>query len=155
MEYTVKKSQDVLFSETSFVHSRSGTYYALLLGYFGMKFLPDVRHCVYWVLAETWAPDSSQEIGNKFFIHHCKGWRNVCLCVKLFDFFRGWILLCLTRNLSRFVSNSMEILTWNFRKKLFRENFSEILCKPKTILYQNLWNFTQLCAILLWVRIAL
>jgi len=25
----------------------------------------------------------------------------------------------------------VEILTWNFRKKLFRENFSEILCKPR------------------------
>ena len=37
---------------TSFVHSRSGTYHALLLGYFGLKFLPDVRHCVCRVLAE-------------------------------------------------------------------------------------------------------
>jgi len=55
--------------------------------------------------------------------------RKVRLCVKLFDFFRGWILICLTWNLSRFVPNSVEILGWNFRKKLFRENFSEILCK--------------------------
>jgi len=52
-------------------------------------------------------------------------------CVKLFDFFRGWILIGLTWNMSRFVPNSVEILGWNFRKKLFRENFSEILCKPR------------------------
>jgi len=47
--------------------------------------------------------------------------RNVRLCVKLFDFFRGWILIRLTWNLSRFVPNSVESLGWNFRKKLFRE----------------------------------
>jgi len=58
--------------------------------------------------------------------------RNVCLCVKLFDFFRGWILILLTRNLSRFVPYSMDILTWNFRKKLFRENFSKNFVQTKT-----------------------
>jgi len=57
--------------------------------------------------------------------------RKVRLCVKLFDFFRGRILVRLTWNLSRFVPNSVKILTWNFRKNLFRENFSEILCKPR------------------------
>ena len=57
--------------------------------------------------------------------------RNVRLCAKLFDFFRGWILIRLTWSLSRFVPNSVEILTWNKRKKLFREDFSELLCKPK------------------------
>ena len=53
--------------------------------------------------------------------------RKVRLCVKLFDSFRGWILIRLTWNLSRFVPNSVEILGWNFRKKPFRKNFSEIL----------------------------
>jgi len=43
--------------------------------------------------------------------------RKVRLSVKLFDFFRGWILMRLTWNLSRFVPNSVEILGWNFRKK--------------------------------------
>jgi len=56
----------IVKSETSFVHPRSGTYYALLLGYFGMKFLPDIFHCVYWVLADIWARDSSHKIDNKF-----------------------------------------------------------------------------------------
>ena len=57
--------------------------------------------------------------------------RMVRLCVKLFDFFRGRILIRLTWNFSHFLLNSMEILTWNFMKKLFWENFSEILCKPR------------------------
>jgi len=57
--------------------------------------------------------------------------RKVRSCVKLFDFFPGWILIRLTWNLSRFVPNSVEILTWNFRKKPFQENFSEILCRPR------------------------
>ena len=57
--------------------------------------------------------------------------RKVGLCVKLFDFFPRWILIRLTWKLSRFVPNSVEILTWYFRKKLFRENFSKILCKPR------------------------
>jgi len=63
--------------------------------------------------------------------------RKVRLCVKLRDSFRGWILIRLARNLSRFVPNSVEIVMWNFRKKLFRENFPQILWKPKAILYQN------------------
>ena len=57
--------------------------------------------------------------------------RKVRLCVKLFDFFREWILIRFTWNLLRFFPNSVEILGWNFRKKLFRENFLEILCKPR------------------------
>jgi len=51
------------------------------------------------------------------------------------------------------VPKSVEILPWNFRKKLFWENFSEILCKPRR--YQNLWNFALLSEILFWVRIVL
>ena len=60
--------------------------------------------------------------------------RKVHLCVKLFDLFPRWILIRLTWNLSRFVPNSVQINTWNFRKKLFRDNFSEILLKTKAIL---------------------
>ena len=41
-------------------------------------------------------------------------------------FFRGWILIRLTWNFSHFVPNSVQILKWNFRKKIFWENFSEI-----------------------------
>jgi len=56
-------------------------------------------------------------------------------------------------NLSRFVPNSVEILTWNFIKKLFRENFSIILCISR--IYQTLWNFALVSGILFWVRIVL
>jgi len=69
--------------------------------------------------------------------------RKVRLCVKLFDFLCGWILIRLTWNLSHFVPNSVEILTWNFRKKLFRENFLEIFAQTKVI-YKNLWSFALL-----------
>jgi len=81
--------------------------------------------------------------------------RKVRLCVKLFDFFHGRIVISLTWNLSRFVPNSVEILMWNFRKKLFRKNFSEILCKPRL-------SSTKTCEIspyfwqfLFWVRVVL
>ena len=96
-----------------------------------MKFLPYIRHCVYWVLAKIWDPNSSHKICNKCFIHHCQGWKEdsfVCETV----FFPRWILI-------RFVS--IEILTWNFRKKLFRESFLEKLCKPRLF-------STKICEIL-------
>jgi len=83
-----RKFRTFCFRKTSFVHSRSGTYYPLLLGCFVLKFLPDVRHCVYWVLAEIWGPYSSHKIGKKFFIDHCQGWKEgsfVCETVWLFS----------------------------------------------------------------------
>jgi len=40
-----------------------------------------------------------------------KAERKVRLCAKLFDFFRGWIFIRLTLNLSRFFLNSVETLT--------------------------------------------
>jgi len=59
-----------------------------------------------------------------FLLITAKAENNVRSCVKLFDFFRGSILIRLTWNLSRFVLKSVEILTWNFKKNIFRENFS-------------------------------
>jgi len=49
----------------------------------------------------------------------------------------------------------VEILTWNFREKLFRENFSEILCKPRLSSTKTPEIFALLSTILFWVRIAL
>ena len=52
-------------------------------------------------------------------------------------------------------------IQWSFvrgilGKKLFREIFSEILCKPRlSILCKNLWNLAILSEILFWVPIAL
>jgi len=53
----------------------------------------------------------------------------VCVWNCLIFFLGEYIRL--TWNLSRFVPSSVKILTRNIRKKPFRENFSEILCKPK------------------------
>ena len=73
-----------------------------------------------------------------------------------FNFFPRWILIRLIWNFSRVAPNSVEILTWIFEKKLFRENFSEILLKTKAIiLYRNSWNFALFSEIFFWVRIAL
>jgi len=83
-----RKARTFCFRKTNFVHSRSGTYHALLLAYFGLKFLPNVRHCVYWVLPEILVLDSSHRIDNKFFIHHCLGWKEgsfVCETVWFFS----------------------------------------------------------------------
>jgi len=84
---------------------------------------------VFWLRFETQIRPTRLEINFLFIIVRAE--RKVRLCAKLFDFFGGWILIHLTWNLPRFVPNSVEIIAWNFRKKLFRENFSEILCKPR------------------------
>ena len=77
------------FRKTSFVHSRSGTYCALLRGYFGLKFLPDIPPCAYWLLAKIAAPNSSHKIENKFLIHHCQSRKEgsfVCETVWFFSY---------------------------------------------------------------------
>ena len=88
------------------------------------EIFPDIRHCVYLVLDEIWAPDSCHKIGNNFFIHHCQSWKEGSFVCETVWFFRWWVHICLTWNLLRLFPNSVQILTWNFKKKLFRENFS-------------------------------
>jgi len=123
------------FRRTGFVHSWSGNYCTLLLGYYGLKFLPDIRHYVYWVWAEIWAPDSSHKIRNKFFIHHCPGRKEGAFVCETVWFF-SWV------NTHPFDLKSVAFCPKlsgdsyaEFEEKLFRENFSEILCKP--ILYKT------------------
>jgi len=55
-----------------------------------MKFLPDICHCVYWVVTEIWAPDSSHKNGNKIFIHHCQGWKEGSFVCETIWFF-SWV----------------------------------------------------------------
>jgi len=121
------------------------THYSL--GVFGWNFY----HTFLTVSIQFWPRVESQirpiRWAINFSLITARAERKVCLCVKLFDFFRGWILLRLTWNLSRFVPNSVEILTWSFWKKLFWENFLEIFTQTKAILYQNLWNFALLSAV--------
>ena len=143
-----RNARTFCFRKTSFVHPRSGTYYALLLRYFSLKFLPDVPHRAYWVLDEIWAPDSSHKIGNNFLYSSLPGHIGRFVCVwNCFDFFRGRILICLTWNLSRFVPKSMEILMWNFRKKYFGRIFQKFCANqgyplPKLVKFRPIfWNF--------------
>jgi len=138
-----RKVKTFSFRKTSFVHSRSVTYHALILGYFGLKFLPDVRHCVRWVLVEIWAPDSSHKISNKFFIHHCQGWKEGSFVCETVWFFRGWILIRLTWNLSHFVPNPVDILTWIFRKKIYFGTIFQKFCANKGYLPLNLVKFRR------------
>jgi len=126
--------------KTSFVHSRYGTYYALLLEYFGLKFLPDIRHCVYWVLAAIWAPHSSHKINNKFFIFHCRGWNEGSFVYESVWYF-PWVNnhpfdLKFVAFCPKFSGDSYV----EFKEKLLRENFSEILCKRRL-------SFTNTCEI--------
>jgi len=111
------------FRKTSFVHSRSGNYYALLLGCFRLKFLPDILHCVYWVLAEIWAPDSSEKIGNKVFIDRCQGWKGGSFVSETSWFFSWVNTHPFELKFVAFVPNSVEILTLNFGKKNISEEF--------------------------------
>jgi len=150
-----RKPRTLSFQKTSFVHPRSGTYYALLFGYFGLKFLPDVLHRVYWVLDEIWAPDSSLKIGNKFFIHQYQNWKKglfVCETVWFFSwanthsFYLKFVYFCLKFSGDAYVE---------FQEKTMSGKFFKIFVQTKTILYRNLWNFALLSEILFWVRIAL
>jgi len=150
-----RKARTLCFRKTSFVHSRSGSYYALLPGYSGLKFLPDVRHCVYWVLAEIWAPDSSHKMCNKFFIHHCQGWKEGSFVCETVWFF-SWVNthpfdLKLFAFCPKFSGDSYV----EFQEKTIPGEFFRYFGQTKAILYQNSWNFALLSEILVWVRIAL
>jgi len=81
--------------------------------------------------------------------------RNVRLCMKPFDFFGGRILIRLTWNLSHFAQNSVDILTWNFRKNLFRENFPEFFCKSRLSSTKTCEISSYFLKFLFWVRIVL
>jgi len=111
------------FRKTSFLHSRSETYYALFLGSFGLKFLPDIRHCVYWVLAKIWAPNSSHKIGNKFLFIPARAENKVlyvwnCLIFFLGEYSSVWPETCcvLPQIQSRFLRG---ILTKSYFGRIF------------------------------------
>jgi len=142
-----RKAMRFCFRKTSFVHSRSGTYYALLLGVLVWNFYQTfvTVSIEFWLWFEPHIRPTRLTIN--ILLITARAERKVCLCLKLFDFFRGWILIRFTWYLSRIVQNSVQILTLNFKKKLFRENFYQIFVQTKAIHYQNLWNFDLLYAI--------
>jgi len=135
------------YRKTNFVQSRSGIYYSLLLGCFGLKFLPDVRNCVDWILDEIWAPYSSHKTGNKFFIDHCQGWRECSFVCETVWFF-SWVNthafdLKFVAYCPKFSGDSYV----EFQEKTISGEFFRNFVQTKAILYQNLWNFALLSAI--------
>jgi len=142
------------FRKTGFLHSRSRTYCALFLGHFGLKFLPDIRHCVYWVLAEVLATYSSHEIDNKFFIHHCQDWKECSFVCETLWFF-SWVTthpfdLKFVEFCPKFSGDSYV----EFREKTISGEFFRNFMQTKAILYRNLWNSALIYAISFRVRIA-
>ena len=79
----------------NFGSSRSETYYALFLGCFDMKVLPEVPYCVYWVVAKVSSLNSFHMICNKNFIQGSKE-RFASVYETDWFFFSNWILICST-----------------------------------------------------------
>ena len=154
-EATGRKAKTFCFRKIGFVHSRFGTYYALLLGYFGLNFLLDIRHCVYWVLTEVWALDSSTKIDNKSFIRHSQGWKESSFVWNYLIFFVDeyssiWPEIC----------RGLYQIQWRFLGGISGKNYSgrifqKFCANQGYIFYRNLWNSGLISAISLWVRIAL
>jgi len=119
------------------------------------KIFPDIRHCVYLVLDEIWAPDSCHKIGNNFFIHHCKSWKEgsfVCETVWFFSLVSTHLFdLKFVAFIPKFSADSYV----EFQEKTISGEFFINFVQTKAIIYQNLWNFALLSAILFWTRVAL
>jgi len=143
------------FCKTSFVHSRSGTYYAFLLGYFGLKLLSNIGHYVYWILDEIWAPYSFHKIFNKNFYTSLLGQKGRFFCVwNCMIFFLGEYSFVSTEICSVLSKFSLDSYT-EFQEKTIAGEFLWNFVQTKAILYQNLWNIAYFLQFLLWVRIAL
>ena len=85
-----------------------------------------VTVCIeFWLRCE--AQIRPTRLAINFLLITARAGRKVRLCVKLFDFFCRRILIRLTWNLPRFVPNSVEILTWDFRKNYFGRIFRKFL----------------------------
>jgi len=147
---TRKNNQDVLFSENQFCALSVRDLLRLTPWVFWYEIFTRISS-LWLVLTEIWVPNSSHKIWNNFFINHWHDWKEDSFVCETVWFFPRWILTRLTWILSRlvpnsvafcpkffrvlskilscFVRNSVEIRTWNFTKKLVREIFSEILCK--------------------------
>ena len=93
---------------------------------------------------------------NKFFIHHCQGWKEgsfVCETVLFFSwvnthsFDLKFVAFC-----PKFSGDSY----MEFQEKTILGEFFWNFAQPKAIiLYKNSWNFALLSKILVWVCIAL
>jgi len=73
--------------------------------------------------------------------------RKVRLCVKLFDFFLGRILIRLTWNFFEFCPKLNGNFYVEFQEKIISGEFFGNFVQTNAILSQNLWNFALLSAI--------
>jgi len=111
--------------------------------------------CFYWVLAEIWAPHSSHETVNKFFIHQCQGWKEgsfVCETVWFFSWVNTHPFELKSVAFCHKFSGDSYVA---FQEKTISEEFLRNFVQTNVILYQNLWNFTLVSEILFMLRIAL
>jgi len=120
---TGMKSQYVLFRKTSFVHSRSGTYYALLLRILVWNFYQSfiIGSTEFWVRFEPQICPMGFAISFLFITARVE-WK-VRLCVKLFDFFRGWILIRLPWNFVAFCPKFSRDSYVKFHEKVISGEF--------------------------------
>ena len=102
-----------------------------------------------------WALDCSHKNGNNFFIHHCQDWEEGSFVYETVWFF-SWV------NTHPFDLKFVEFCPKlyadsyvDFQENTISGQFFRNFVQTKVIIYQNLWNFALLSAILFRVRIAL
>ena len=139
-----RKSRTFCFRKTSFLHSRSGTYYALLLGCFGLKFYHTfvTMSIGFWLRFEAQIRPTRWAIN--FLLITAKAERKVRLCVNWLIFFVGEyssIWLEIFRVLSQI---QWRFLRWISGINYFGRIFRKFRGNQGYILYQNLWNFALL-----------
>ena len=79
---------------SSFVRSQNGTHYALFLGCFDLKLLPDIPYPELWLRFEPQIFPTRFAINFFFIVVRAKS--KIRLCVKLFGFISNLILICLS-----------------------------------------------------------
>jgi len=133
--------------KTGFAHSRSRTYCVLLLGYFGLKLLPDIRHCAYWVVVEIWAQTRPTRFAINFLFITARAKRKVRFVCEIVWYF-SWVN---THPLDlKFVAFSPKFSGdsyMEFQEKTISGEFFGNFEQTKAILYQNLWTFALLSTI--------
>ena len=96
-----------------------------------LKFLPHVHHRVYWFSDEIWTPYSSHKIDNKFFIHHCRCWKECSFLCETVWFF-SWVNTHLfDLKFVAFYPKYNGDSYVEFQEKTISGEFFRNLCKPR------------------------
>jgi len=137
------KSQYVLFRKTSFVHSRSWTYNALLLHILVWNFYQSfiIVSTKFWIRFEPQIRPPGFAISFLFVTTRAE-WM-VRLCVKLFDFFRGWIVIRLIWNFVAFCPKFSRDSYVKFQEKTISGEFIINFIENKGYLLPNLVKFRR------------